>query len=230
MFEVRRAPGSLSAPWISIKQWLGSASIVDRLKAAWFAKKLCGFMTRSHSSNLTKVEGCLVMVHVGETAPRFRLPALVEREFIYLDSTRFYGRWMTLCFLPSLGLPEGIGPGRQADVLAWGNAAFLGIIPNDLALRQSCRGGFRNLPIPLLTDPLGRLHRSYRIRRPLAPDKCETFLIDPNQVIRFHLVHEFNARGMDALRELFLLSQQHDHQLIIEDLSLTAGGIRASNA
>ena len=63
---------------------------------------------------------------------------------------------------------------------------------------------------PLLYDPLGRLHRSFGVAVAQIPVRCQTFLIDRTGLLRFHLVHDFTERGLDALHEIVMLSQAQD--------------------
>jgi alkyl hydroperoxide reductase subunit AhpC len=147
------------------------------------------------------------MRRIGERAPCFWFPALVEGNLTYIEFASFRGRWVALCFLASLGLIESVFLDRRTEAFAREGAALLAVVPDDRALRRPWCSQFGKLPIPLLTDPLKRLHRAYGMVASQHQGRCRSFLIDPNGIIRFHLVHDLNGRDMDALLEIIGASQ-----------------------
>lgn len=152
------------------------------------------------------------MRRIGERAPRFRVPALMEGAFIYIDSARFQGRWMVLCCLPSLGLVEPTFLDQQVEAFAQKGASLLAVGPEDDSLHQPWASRIGKLRVPILADPLRRLRRSYGIARAYAPGRCRTFLMDPDGLLQFHLVHDLNGREMSALLEIIGAGQSQKAQ------------------
>ncbi len=147
------------------------------------------------------------MRRIGERAPRFRVPALIGGALTYIDSAQFQGRWTALCFVPYVGLVETAFLDHQANTFAQINTV--------------------TVRIPLLTDPLGRLHRFFGVTVAQMPVRCQTFLIDPDGIIRFHLVHDLNGRGMDALLEIIGAGQGQEKRFSPVSRQQSAVGDRA---
>lgn len=150
------------------------------------------------------------MVHIGKSAPSFRAPALVSGTLSYLDSTQFAGRWTTLCFLPYVGIVEPEFLDQQATNLDRIDTTLLIVSSGTRPLHRMWIGDTAKPRLPLLTDPLGRLHRSFGVTAAQLPARCQTFLIDRAGLLRFHLVHDFTDRGLGALHEIVTLSHAQD--------------------
>src|SRR5579884_145484 len=127
------------------------------------------------------------MLLIGHRAPRFRVPALRDGALTYLDSAGLRGRWVVLCCLPRLSLVEATIVDRQAATFADYRAEFLAVAPDDRTLR--------------------RLHRAYGLVQDQTLTRCRTFLIDPDGLLRFHLVHDLTGRGLGAIMEILRLFQ-----------------------
>jgi alkyl hydroperoxide reductase subunit AhpC len=147
------------------------------------------------------------MTRIGKRPPPFRVPALVEGHLTYIGPGGFEGRWVALCFLFSLGLVESVFLDRRSDAFMREGAALLVVVPDDRVLRRPWCGQFGRLRVPLLTDPLGRLHRAYGTVASPHHGRCRTVLIDPNGIIRFHLIHDLNGRGLAALLDIIAASR-----------------------
>ena len=63
----------------------------------------------------------------------------------------------------------------------------------------------QELAVPLLTDPLNRLHRAYGMSCSCSSGKANTFLIDPDRILRHHIIHELTTWNMEALCGLLAL-------------------------
>lgn len=150
------------------------------------------------------------MVHIGKPAPSFRAPALVAGTLSYLDSTQFAGRWTALCFLPYVGIVEPDFLDQQTNNLDRIDTTLLIVSSGARPLHRMWIGDTAKPRLPLLTDPLGRLHRSFGVTAAQLPVRCQTFLIDRAGLLRFHLVHDFTDRGLGALHEIVTLSQAQD--------------------
>ncbi len=150
------------------------------------------------------------MREIGKISPGFRVPALVEGQFTYLDSKRYVGRWQALCFLP---YPSLLDPACLD-----GQATLFEQLDTTLLIVNS---GTRPLPLlwincpvkprtPVLADPLGRLHRFYGVTVAQMPARCHTFLVDRAGTLRLHLIHDFTDHGLSAVQEMVTLSQAQD--------------------
>lgn len=150
------------------------------------------------------------MKRIGAPSPSFRAPALVEGRLTYLGSTQFAGRWTAICFLPYVGIVEPDFLDHQADRLDRIDTTLLIVSSGTRPLHRLWLDRPAKPRTPLLYDPLGRLHRSFGVAVAQIPVRCQTFLIDRTGLLRFHLVHDFTERGLDALHEIVMLSQAQD--------------------
>lgn len=119
---------------------------------------------------------------------------------------------MILCCLPSLGLVEPTFLERQVEAFAQKGASLLAVGLEEDPLHQPWVSRIGKLRIPILADPLRRLRRSYGIARAYAPGRCRTFLVDPDGLLRFHLVHDLSGREMNALLEIIGAGQGQNAQ------------------
>lgn len=147
------------------------------------------------------------MLHIGQRAPRFRVPALRDGALTYLDSAGLHGRWVVLCCLPRLSPVEATIVARQAETFARYGAELLAVAPEDDALRRPWLSRLGLLSVPILVDPVRRLRRAYGLIPDQVSTRCRTFLIDPDGLLRFHLVHDLNGRGLSAVTEILRLFQ-----------------------
>lgn len=133
------------------------------------------------------------------TRPPFSRPALQNGALKYLDFSALYGRWVVLCCLPRLNLVEATIVSCQAEKLTPDGADFLAVALEDRALHRLWLSRLGMLQVPILVDPLLWLHRSYGVVLGQASTRCRTFFIDPDGLLRFHLVHDLNGRGLSAV-------------------------------
>ena len=147
-----------------------------------------------------RVQAGRPMVKIGQPAPSFRLTAVTNGEIFYVDSARYAGRWVVICFPPLLGLMERMLLDRQAHLFAREDMALLAIAPDDLVTGEPCGRTIGTVAVPFLIDPMKRLRRLYGIRRELSPARCHTFVIDADNILRFHRVHTLTVRNMEVLR------------------------------
>lgn len=125
----------------------------------------------------------------------------------YLVPEEFRGRWLVISFVPSLGERESRLWNRQGQELAELGAALL-LVPSDMPGQQWKRlSGLGSIHFAVAGDPLKRLQRLYG--HPVEPSagRGRTFLVDPEGVLRFHLVHTLTKQGMEVLRELLCAHQ-----------------------
>ncbi|MCP9456581.1 MAG: peroxiredoxin family protein [Nitrospira sp.] len=150
------------------------------------------------------------MKHIGDPMLRFRVPALVAGRLTYLDSVQLIGRWTALCFLPYVGIVEPAFLDHQADRFDRLDTTLLIVCSGARPLHRVWIDRPTTPRVPLLYDPLCRLHRAFGVVPGRTPVWCQTFLIDRAGLLRYHLVHDFTERGLSALQEIVTLSQAQD--------------------
>jgi alkyl hydroperoxide reductase subunit AhpC len=144
-------------------------------------------------------------VVVGKPVPRLRLTAVVKGEYTHLDPDVIRKRWIVLCFPASLRAVDLLCLNHQAAYFAKAGALLVGVASDRLLLQPFHHRQLYNLTVPLFTDPLNRLHRAYGVACGPSSGKANTFLIDPNRVLRHHIVHELTTWNMEALCGLVAL-------------------------
>jgi alkyl hydroperoxide reductase subunit AhpC len=155
------------------------------------------------------------MRRIGEQALTFRIPAVVEGEVTYIDPDEFLGQWVVLSFVPGLGQSERALWDEQGKDMEEHGAALL-LVPVEtqaLYLERSLRRG--RVHFTIVGDPLGRLHRLYGGPTTHSSGRARTFLIDPGGILRFHLLHSLNERGMAALMELLQAFQDQEISALV---------------
>lgn len=139
---------------------------------------------------------------IGRKSPSFRLPAWVNGDLTYADSDDFAGRWLALSFVPSLGLLEVLFLDRQRPRLSQLGTTWLIVPPHAWTFDHLPSGTLEAIRLCIGTDPLSRLHHAYGLPRVMAPGRCQSWLVDPDGIVRFQIVHDLNGRGLNALLEL----------------------------
>jgi alkyl hydroperoxide reductase subunit AhpC len=147
------------------------------------------------------------MITIGSSAPHFRVPAVAGGALIQIDSTRFRGQYCTVSFLPLLGLWECALLQIQARKFEEKNVVLLGVITESALFAGPWRQSICPNGLAAVSDPLGRLARSFGVLRRPASTKCQSFVIDPESILRYHLVHDLNEPGIGALLEIIEASQ-----------------------
>src|SRR5574341_1865159 len=117
------------------------------------------------------------MRRIGRQVGPFRLPGLVHGSLTYIDSRQFRGEWIVLCFLPRVGFLEALILDGHAPAFAREATLPLAVGFDPRAFAGSCSGSMAKLRVPILADPLRRLHRAYGIGGKSAPGRCRSFLI-----------------------------------------------------
>lgn len=147
------------------------------------------------------------MTKIGHPVPHFRAPALVGGNLLLLDSAGLRGRSFTLCFLPPLGLCERAVLERRVRDFEDEKTFFLGVVDEGAFFFGPWQKDLWPRGLTLTADPLGQLSRSFGVSRYQAADRCRSFVIDATGTPRYHLVHELNDRGMNAVLEVLKASQ-----------------------
>jgi len=142
------------------------------------------------------------------TIPRMRVPALLKGEMMALDLTSIQGQWGILSCLSEFEFGEAILLNQYLRTVQKKGAALLGMLPcGDLCFDPHLPKA-KILGIPLIMDPLRRLHRVLGLTSGPSSKRCQSFIFDPQGVIRYHLVHLLNWRGMSFLLEILKNCQE----------------------
>jgi alkyl hydroperoxide reductase subunit AhpC len=147
------------------------------------------------------------MIRIGYPVPNFRVPALAEGALTYFDSAGIKGRCLALSFLPPIGLFEFSLLGKYCQSFDQKRTVFAGVASEDSFFAGPWQRRCWPQGLILLSDPLGRLSRSYGISSISAAARCQSFVIDAEGILRYHLVHDLNSRGLSALLEILKVSQ-----------------------
>ncbi len=150
------------------------------------------------------IERRRMTVSIGKPVPRLRRTAVVKGEYRLLEPATISDRWVALCFLASLRTEDLACLNSQATLFARAGAVLLGVVSDRILLEPGYHRELQDVTVPLLTDPLNRLHRAYGMSRESA--KASTFLIGPTRILRHHIVHELTTWDMEALRGLLTRS------------------------
>lgn len=165
--------------------------------------------THSHA---VPAESRRMKVSIGKPVPRLRLTAVVKGDYQHLDPSAVADRWLVLCFPASLGAVDLLCLDRQASCFARAGAVLLGVVSDELLLQPAAHRMLQNVTVPLLTDPLNRLHRSYGIARRASSGKANTFVIDPDRILKHHIIHELTTWNMEALYRLLAIRLKQSDQ------------------
>jgi len=136
------------------------------------------------------------------TIPRMRVPTLLKGQMILFDQASLQGQWSIICRLPPFEFGEAIVLNQWQRTVQKEGAMLLGLLPfGDLSL-DSRLPKAKILRIPILSDPLQRLRRVLGLTEEPFTNRCQSYVIDPQGVIRYHLVHQLNWRGLSFLIEI----------------------------
>jgi len=150
------------------------------------------------------------MKRIGEAALTFRVPAIVDGDVTYIDPGQLQGQWVALCFVPHLGRVEIDLLDRQGQNMEELGASLLVMSLETRALQREECLRIGKVHFSLVGDPLGRLQRLYGGVTTQSWGRGRTFLIDPEGLLRFQLVHSLSERGMGVLMELVQAYQDQD--------------------
>lgn len=141
-------------------------------------------------------------MRIGHSAiPRLRMPALLKGNLLYLDLGNLAGQWGIVCCLPPFDFGEAILLNQYHRTVQKEGAVLWGMLSVDDPFLESHLPKTKVLGIPLLVDPLRRLRRVLGVAGQSSSNRCQSFIFDPRGVIRYHLVHLLNWRGMSFLVE-----------------------------
>jgi len=144
----------------------------------------------------------------GSTIPRMRVPALLKGKMILLDLGRLQEQWGIVCCLPPFEFADAVFLNQYHRTIKKEGSVLLGMIPWADPILDPNLPKAKALGIPLLADPLQRLHRTLGLSGRPSSDKCQSFIFDSQGVIRYHLVHQLNWRGLSFLVEVLKHCQE----------------------
>jgi alkyl hydroperoxide reductase subunit AhpC len=139
---------------------------------------------------------------MNQPAPVIRVPALMNGNLTYLSTADLYARCVALCFLPTFGHLEWLLLERRAAEFHAQESVLVGVISENLILSGPWHRRIWPCGLTLVCDPLGRLSRSYGLIGRHAVTRCHSFAIDPQGILRYHLVHDLTDSGTRALLEM----------------------------
>ena len=140
-------------------------------------------------------------VSLNNPVPRLSLLAFVRGQYMPLGSSYISARWLALCFPGSLHTAAIQGLNLQANALAQEGVVMLLTLSDTRLLRMASREDLQKFTVPIVTDPLNRIHRSYGIQRRPPFSQPTTFLIDPDRILRLEIDHALNDLDLVVLRE-----------------------------
>ncbi len=136
----------------------------------------------------------------GMRALDFQGPALVGGALTYLHGTRYVGRVVALCFLPSAGQVRAALINRHAERFHEVDVALVMVASGARPLHRLWIGQ-RDKPLtPVLADPCGRLHWSFGVAVAGPAQRCHTFVIDRTGILRLRVSHDFVELDLAVLR------------------------------
>jgi len=158
------------------------------------------------------------MLQVGSKAPEFTLEAVMpDGAFGNITLSDHRGRWVVLFFYPldfTFVCPTEITgfSKRLADFKAL-NAEILGASTDSVNSHEAwIKNGLGHVTYPLLSDPTHGVSREYGV---LLEDQGHTlrgtFIIDPEGILRYHLVHsKAVGRSVEETLRVLLALQSGD--------------------
>jgi len=138
------------------------------------------------------------VVQIGEKAPDFALEGVLDREFVEVKLGDYVGDWVVLFFYPldfTFVCPTEIrGFAARLSEFEGLNAQVLGCsVDSKYSHLAWIERDLGKLGFPLLSDMTGSVAREYGV---LLEEKGHTlrgtFIVDPEGVLRYSLVHDNN--------------------------------------
>ncbi len=143
------------------------------------------------------------------TIPRMRVPALLKGQMILLDLSSLRGQWGIICCLPPFEFGEAVFLNQYHRAVQKEGAMLLGMLPFADPFLDPRLPKAKVLRIPLLADPLERLRRLLGLDGRTFNNRCQSFVVDPQGVIRYHHIHQLHWRGLAFLMEILKQCQEH---------------------
>ncbi|GMV50927.1 MAG: hypothetical protein NBKEAIPA_00430 [Nitrospirae bacterium] len=164
------------------------------------------YFKSEHARHITTKE-VQRMIEIGQKIPAFRVPALKRGTLTLCDLSSFRGQWLALCAIPSFGLHEATFLARHQEDFERDGARLVVLCPEVTTLHAEWIRLYPTLRLPMLADPLMRIHRSLNLSRHPSDGRCRSVLVDPAGTLRFHLTHDLNAREIEELKIVLSAAQ-----------------------
>lgn len=142
------------------------------------------------------------------TIPRMQVPALLKGQMILYNLATLRGQWGILSCLPPFDYGEAIFLNQCYRTVQKEGAILLGMSPFEDPFLNTHLSKNKILRIPLLADPLQRLRRAFGVSENLNANRSQSYFIDQQGVIRYHLIHSLNWRGLSFLIEILKHCQE----------------------
>ncbi len=148
---------------------------------------------------------------IGHTAiPRMCVPTFVKGQLTLFDLATLEGQWAIVCRLPTFDFGDAIFLNQCHRTVQKEGTQLLGLLPSGNSFLDTRLSKVKILRVPVLADPLQRLHRAFHLSNNLRSNRCQSFIIDPQRVIRHHLIHQLNWRGLLFLIEILKHCQEQN--------------------
>ena len=158
------------------------------------------------------------------TIPRMRVPAFLKGQMMLFNLASVQGQWSIVCRFPPFEFGEAIILNQFQRTVQNEGARLLGLLPFGHLLFDARLPKAKILRVPLLSDPLQRLHRVLGLTGKPSTNRCQSYVIDPKGVIRYHLVHQLNWRGLSFLIEILNHCQEQGTLSLTPSPSLSGSG------
>ncbi len=136
------------------------------------------------------------------TIPRITVPAFLKGNLIMLDLANLQGRWGIICGLPPIEFCEAVFLNQYDRIVKKNGAMLLGMFLFGKSILDPHLPLIKVLGFPLLADHSRRLDHVLGNPKNCDSNRCQSFIFDPQGVIRYHLVHMLNWRGFSFLEEI----------------------------
>ncbi len=148
-------------------------------------------------------------MRIGQTTlPHMRVPALLKNQMILFNLATLRGRWRIFSCLPSFEYGEAIFLNQCYRTVQKEGAILLGMSLFEDPFLNAKQSKTKILRMPILADPLQRLRRIFGVSENPSPNRSHSYFIDPGGMIRYHLIHSLNWRGLSFLIEILKHCQE----------------------
>ena len=137
------------------------------------------------------------MVQVGQQAQDFGLKGVVDGEFVDVTLSDYRGKWVVLFFYPldfTFVCPTEIQgfAKHNAEFEALGAQVLGASVDSEHSHKAWIERDFGSLPFPLLSDIRREATDAYGVLLPDGIALRGTFIVDPDGVLKYAVVHDNN--------------------------------------
>jgi peroxiredoxin (alkyl hydroperoxide reductase subunit C) len=158
------------------------------------------------------------MTLVRKQAPLFVESAVYKKEFVQVNLDAYRGKWVVLFFYPMdftfvcpteiIAMSDAMAEFEKRDTAVLGasvDSQFSHLAWTNIPRNE---GGLGDLNFPLIADFSKKIAEDYGVLLPEGMALRSTFIIDPEGVVQFELVHDLSVgrnvkeiiRNLDALK------------------------------